>query len=65
MAARSLSQPAPHGPIVASGDPNEFVHEAMERQGITADEVTQQMRALTTSQATDDLKTLGIGDPIT
>ncbi len=42
-----------------------FVHEAMARQGLTAEDVTQQMRALIASpQSRDDLKALGIGAPI-
>jgi hypothetical protein len=42
-----------------------FVHAAMERQGLTADEVAQQMRALVASpQSRDDLKALGIGEQI-
>ena len=42
-----------------------FVHQAMDRQGLTADEVAQQMRALVSSpQSRDDLKALGIGEQI-
>jgi hypothetical protein len=42
-----------------------YVHEAMSRQGLSADEVAQQMRALVSSpQSRDDLKVLGIGEQI-
>ena len=43
-----------------------FVHDAMQRQGLTEVEVAQQMRALVSSddQSRDDLKALGIGEEI-
>ena len=42
-----------------------FVHAAMDRQGLTSDDVTQQMRSLVASpQSRDDLKALGIGEQI-
>ena len=42
-----------------------FVRAAMQRQGVTPDEVAQQMRALAPSpQSRDDLKALGIGEQI-
>lgn len=42
-----------------------FVHEAMDRHGLTADDVAQQMRTLVSSpQSRDDLKALGIGEQI-
>ncbi|MBV9851570.1 MAG: hypothetical protein JO250_18025 [Armatimonadetes bacterium] len=42
-----------------------FVHAAMDSQGLTPDEVAQQMRALVASpQSRDDLKALGIGEQI-
>lgn len=42
-----------------------YVHDAMQRQGLTEQEVAQQMRALVASdQSRDDLKALGIGQQI-
>lgn len=42
-----------------------YVHEAMARQGLSADDVAQQMRALVSSpQSRDDLRALGIGEQI-
>jgi hypothetical protein len=42
-----------------------FLQEAMERQGLTADEVGRQMRGLIGSpQTQDELKALGIGEEI-
>lgn len=43
-----------------------FVHEAMQRQGLTEQDVAQQMRALVSSddQSRNDLKALGIGEEI-
>jgi len=42
-----------------------FVHEAMQRQGLTEDEVAHQMRSLVSSdQSRADLKALGIGEQI-
>jgi len=43
-----------------------FVHAAMQRQGLTEQDVAQQMRALVSSddQSRNDLKALGIGEEI-
>lgn len=42
-----------------------FLQAAMERQGLTADEVGQHMRSIIASeQSRDDLKALGIGEEI-
>ena len=43
-----------------------FVHEAMQRQGLTEQDVAQQMRALVSpdDQSRSDLKALGIGEEI-
>jgi hypothetical protein len=41
-----------------------FVHEAMARRGLSADELAQQMRSLAPPQSHDDLKALGIGEKI-
>jgi hypothetical protein len=43
-----------------------FVHDAMQRQGMTEGEVAQQMRALVSSddQSRNDLKALGISEEI-
>ena len=42
-----------------------FVHSAMSRHGLSADDVAQQMRSLISSpQSRDDLKALGIGEQI-
>ena len=43
-----------------------FVHDAMQRQGLTEQDVAQQMRALVSSddQSRNDLKALGIGEEI-
>ena len=51
--------------LLMSPDRLAFVHGAMDRQGLTPDEVAQQMRALISSpQSRDDLKALGIGEQI-
>ncbi len=42
-----------------------FIHDAMHRQGLTEEDVAQQMRGLVSSdQSRDDLKALGIGNEI-
>jgi len=43
-----------------------FVHDAMQRQGLTEQDVAQQMRALVSpdDQSRSDLKALGIGEEI-
>ncbi len=42
-----------------------FVHDAMARHHLSPDDVAQQMRALVASpQSRDDLKALGIGEPL-
>jgi hypothetical protein len=51
--------------LLMASDRLVFVQAAMERQGLTPDDVTQQMRALIASpQSRDDLKALGIGEQI-
>ena len=51
--------------LLMSHDRLAFVHEAMSRQGLTEQDVAQQMRALVSSdQSRDDLKALGIGEQI-
>lgn len=51
--------------LLMSPDRLVFVHAAMDRQGLTAEEVAQQMRTLIASpQSRDDLKALGIGEQI-
>lgn len=42
-----------------------FLQDAMKRHGLTADDVAEHMRAIVASQQSrDDLKALGIGEPI-
>lgn len=42
-----------------------FVHEAMARHGLSADDLAQQMRALgAPPESPDDLKALGLADPV-
>jgi len=51
--------------LLMSHDRLTYVHEAMQRQGLTEQEVAQQMRSLVASdQSRDDLKALGIGEQI-
>jgi hypothetical protein len=51
--------------LLMASDRHSFVHEAMARQSLSADEVAQQMNALVSpAQSRDDLKALGIGEQI-
>lgn len=51
--------------LLMASDRLGFVHTAMAEQGLTAEDVGQQMRALVSSQQSrDDLKALGIGEQI-
>lgn len=52
--------------LLMSHDRLAFVHDAMQRQGLTEGEVAHQMRALVSSddQSRNDLKALGIGEKI-
>ncbi len=51
--------------LLMASDRHAFVHEAMARQGLSDEDVAQQMRALDASpQSRDDLKALGIGEQI-
>jgi hypothetical protein len=52
--------------LLMSGDRLDFIHEAMQRRGLTEADVAQQMRALVSSddQSRRELKALGIGEEI-
>ena len=50
--------------LLMSPDRVAYVHAAMERQGLTEVEVGQQLRALSSPQARNDLKALGISEQI-
>ena len=51
--------------LLMAHDRLSFVHDAMRRQGLTEEDVAQQMRALVSSdQSRADLKALGIGNEI-
>ena len=51
--------------LLMAHDRLSFVHEAMQRSGLTEQDVAHQMRALIDSQQSrDDLKALGIGEQI-
>jgi hypothetical protein len=41
-----------------------FLQEAMERRGLSAEQVGQEMRAIVAAESRDDLKALGIGEQI-
>jgi hypothetical protein len=51
--------------LLMASDRHAFVHDAMARQGLSAEDVTLQMRSLDASpESHDDLKALGIAEQI-
>lgn len=51
--------------LLMASDRMDFLQDAMSRQGMTAEDVGHQMRALVGSQQSrDDLKALGFGEPL-